>query len=728
MSVFPASVVMPAASTRLGSVRYHYWAFISYSHRDAKAAAGLQRALESYRLPRLLVGTTTESGVVPSVVKPVFRDREELPAAADLKASVRVALTQSRWLIVLCSPAAAQSAWVNLEITEFKRVHGDARVLAVILAGEPFSSGKGKQEGDECFPPALRFAPGADGEPAAAAIEPSAVDLRRHGDGKRYALLKLVAGMTGVGVDELVHRDARRRARRLGWLALGATAGMLIMTVLTIMAVRARNDAQQRRAQAEDLVEFMLGDLRMKLEPVGRLELLDAVGTKALAHYASQPANTLEVNELSRRARALHLIGEIREQRGNLAEASRAFKVASDSTAQLLARDPNNVQRMFDHAQSVYWVGYVSWLRHQAPQAEESFREYLALARRLVLINPQNGDWRLEVAYATQNLGNLYLDNARSAEALAAFKSSRDVYLSLVARRPALRIELANVYGWIAKAEEHRSEYRAAVIAQRSKIEILGRALDVDTNRQVQLLVANGYFELGQLQLNLGKLNSALLFGREAVKRFDELVALDATNVNWRGRLCLAQLGVAAIQIGRSETVDAEKMLSLAAASLERIQQIAPIERERQHRLRGQLLTTQAQVALTHGRPMLVRPLSEFVMTMLGLASSGHVFDQEQLRMLAAAQMALGDVLARDHRLVEARSHWQVAASEMQSSLAHNDLPGMVLLARLSLRNNQVITARRLTSRVRTSIFRHPDYVELEKELALGRHRRIEAL
>jgi len=237
-----------------------YWAFLSYSHRDAQVASALQRALETYRLPRRIVGRSTAEGSVPRFLKPIFRDREELQAGTDLKSSVRAALAQSRYLIVVCSPDAARSPWVNQEIVEFKRLHGEARVLAVIAAGEPFASRTPGREAEECFPEALRFALDANGLPRGEALEPIAADLRPHGDGKRLATLKLIAGMVGAGVsvDELVRRDAQRRARRMATVAAASLFGMTVMAVLTLMAVQSRSEAQSQRAQAEDLIEFML--------------------------------------------------------------------------------------------------------------------------------------------------------------------------------------------------------------------------------------------------------------------------------------------------------------------------------------------------------------------------------------------------------------------------------------------------------------------------------------
>ena len=48
----------------------------------------------------------------------------------------------------------------------------------------------------------------------------------------------------------------------------------------TVDLREARDLATQRREQAEDLIEFMLGDLHDKLEPIGRLEVLDDVGRR----------------------------------------------------------------------------------------------------------------------------------------------------------------------------------------------------------------------------------------------------------------------------------------------------------------------------------------------------------------------------------------------------------------------------------------------------------------
>ena len=64
--------------------QFKYRAFISYSHADEKWAKWLHKALETYRVPKRLVGRETEFGPVPERLAPVFRDRDELATATNL--------------------------------------------------------------------------------------------------------------------------------------------------------------------------------------------------------------------------------------------------------------------------------------------------------------------------------------------------------------------------------------------------------------------------------------------------------------------------------------------------------------------------------------------------------------------------------------------------------------------------------------------------------------------
>src|SRR5205085_5615115 len=140
---------------------------------------------------------------------------------------------------------------------------------------------------------------------------------------------------------DLVQRDASRRVRRVMAVTAGALAAMLVMAVLTWSAVSARQEAEQQRAQAEGLIEFMLTELRTRLRGVGNLEVMDSVNRRALAYYAAQgDLSRLSADSLDRRARALLAMGEDLQSRDRQGQAAGVFREAQRITAEQLSRDP----------------------------------------------------------------------------------------------------------------------------------------------------------------------------------------------------------------------------------------------------------------------------------------------------------------------------------------------------------------------------------------------------
>ena len=204
---------------------FRYWAFISYSHADAKWGDWLHAALETYRVPARLVRNATPEGAVPKRVFPVFRDREELASSSSLGENIENALRLSRALIVICSPRAAASRWVNEEIKLYKSMGREGRVFCLIVDGEPNAPADSGLL--ECFPKAVLVRLNEKGELSDEPAEPIAADAREGKDGKRNALLKLIAGIVAVPYDELRQRERQRELRRRVRLATSLTAAVV---------------------------------------------------------------------------------------------------------------------------------------------------------------------------------------------------------------------------------------------------------------------------------------------------------------------------------------------------------------------------------------------------------------------------------------------------------------------------------------------------------------------
>lgn len=250
---------------------FRYRAFISYSHDDSVVARRLHRHLEAYRLPAKLVGQMTPVGRVPLRVGPVYRDEDESAASQDLGAQILRALEESACLVVVCSPSAAASAWVNEEIRAFKAMGRSDRILCAIAAGEP-SVSRRKANNSGCYPPAL-FGRDPGGKPVDATAsasfdddhttEPSAPDLRA-GASLRLAVLKIVAGLVGLRLDDLRQRDRERRMRLVAAAGLASFALCFILGWLVLDRLEARRDADRdssaalatsRRLSAQNLAE-----------------------------------------------------------------------------------------------------------------------------------------------------------------------------------------------------------------------------------------------------------------------------------------------------------------------------------------------------------------------------------------------------------------------------------------------------------------------------------------
>jgi len=74
-----------------------------------------------------------------------------------LWASISDALDDARWFILLCSPASAQSPWVDREIRHWRAHHDPTRILAVLTDGEWVwdASAQVFAAGSTAVPPAL---------------------------------------------------------------------------------------------------------------------------------------------------------------------------------------------------------------------------------------------------------------------------------------------------------------------------------------------------------------------------------------------------------------------------------------------------------------------------------------------------------------------------------------------------------------------------------------------
>ena len=218
-----------------------YRAFLSYAHANVGWGKWLHGQLENFRIDKDLVGRDTRVGPVPKSLRPIFRDREDFVGGHILTEATVAALDQSAALIVLCSAISATRPAVNEEVRLFRSRHPNRPVIPVIVGGSY----------PDNFPPALRFELAPGGEVTDQPLTILGPDLRESGDGRPLGLAKVVAGLIGVGTDEIVRRSQQAARRRLrNWIA-GLSLVVFALAGLATWAEFNRREAVAQREAAE---------------------------------------------------------------------------------------------------------------------------------------------------------------------------------------------------------------------------------------------------------------------------------------------------------------------------------------------------------------------------------------------------------------------------------------------------------------------------------------------
>ena len=527
---------------------YQYKAFISYSHADKKWGAWLHRALETFRTPKHLVNADT-----PARLLPIFRDREELASSHDLSAKIRQALEESENLIVICSPAAARSRWANKEVETFKKLGRSERIFSLIVDGDPGAVNTDQ----DCFPPAMRQQYDAAGVLQPGTAEAMAADARKQGDGRNLARLKIIAGLLDVGLDDLRQRELQRKYRRMAILTTGSMIALVITAFLAIAAMVARDEATQRRNQAEDLLGFMVGDLRESLEPIGRLDLLVKVGAKAMDYFATVKIKDLTDSELKRQAQMMTQLGEIRVSQLQYSQALASFNEAYNTSEALYQNNPNDGERLFNRAQAEYWIAYVNWRDGNLKEARSWLVRYRDSSLDLARLDPTHLDWRHEVAYGHHNLAVLDFETGNLDAAANGFEQELEILSNMQQQDPELQLtsDMADAVSWLGNIALERGDLVGTLEYYRRSATYLRDFSDLEPDNMVRM--DNwAYAELRVLETLLltGELDQAIALANEAIEAFNFLTGHDEANMDWLSGSTRPRIakGFALVTAGRS--------------------------------------------------------------------------------------------------------------------------------------------------------------------------------
>lgn len=365
---------------------------------------------------------------------------------------------------------------------------------------------------------------------------------------------------------DLVHASEVRatRARRLRHALFG---GVLVLSavsaVLGLIAVHANGLAQTRRAQAEDLMGYMLGDFADNLRPLGRLDLLEGISEKAFGYLSvDDQRNAAGARQ---RAQALQVIAEVRIARGESAGAATALDTAHALLLRHLAASPNDVEGLKLLGANAFWRGKIRLDRDDWKRAQLDFMDYLKTSQHWRRLRPNDDDAKVEESYAFNSLGSLWMRHGRIEPAAHAFARSVALKRMVLERRPgdtALRAELADSLTWAATAQQKNGQLQIALASNRSAVDMIQRLLRDPTDAVWQQRLAYALMHSAQLRLAVGDQRDAVAELQQAHQTLQDIVAMQPDNLTWQRDLLYATLQ---LELARPRASAVESASALAA-------------------------------------------------------------------------------------------------------------------------------------------------------------------
>ena len=363
-----------------------------------------------------------------------------------------------------------------------------------------------------------------------------AVELKRFQTGQLVGSHRYTPG-------QLVARWMRRHRAAVAVAAAAAIvlASVAAFSVRRVLREEQRAEAQRalavaRGADAEDLMSFMLGDLRDKLKPLGKLDLLDAVANKAVAYYA-QRADGADDLQRSQRARALQNLGNVLSSQAALPRALATFREAAGLWTRLAA-DPHNLAAAFGLAASHSEIAGVLRTQGDAAGARVEYEHALASLEQVVAQDPRNAERQLQLVMTHRELGDLLVELGDGPGAIGQFRAAIAIARALAAEAPGdvrWQRALAVNHSQLGGALLTQGDAKAALVEHRADVAISERlAAAAPKDAPLQSDLAGGHSRIGDVLHRTGDPRGALVEYRFALALATRLADADPANADWQ--------------------------------------------------------------------------------------------------------------------------------------------------------------------------------------------------
>ena len=304
-----------------------YDAFISYSRKNEDFAARLEQALENYRPPKGLEA--------PQRRLNIFRDKHDFKVG-DYHQNLEKSLMASAKLIIICSPEARSSQFVNEEIRQFATLKDCKNIIPILHSGIPNNEAGPDQAESMAFPAALCEL--MEMPLAANFLKFDNQKGKVNRDPYSDAWYTILAQIYDVSRDEIEQRDRKRRNRMLRTALVGLTGIIGVLSLLLVFAVISRQQADDAR---KDAVNQAKEATKQRGIAEGKTREAESERNNALTARNAEKRQRQEAERQRTNAERQTLIATAQKNKAILAQAAekRQRKTAEHQTKLALLRE-----------------------------------------------------------------------------------------------------------------------------------------------------------------------------------------------------------------------------------------------------------------------------------------------------------------------------------------------------------------------------------------------------
>ena len=325
-------------------------------------------------------------------------------------------------------------------------------------------------------------------------------------------------------------------------LLLGGATGSILF-VQDLQQARRSESAQRIRAEdrqreGEKLINFMLGDLTDRLEPVGRLDLLESTISQVDQFYSRLPAGQMTPESRHSQAKALYQFADIRAIQGRLTESVTNYHRAIQQYEKLVQAYPKNLEWQFELSRAWNELGVSHARQSEYTNALEALNRALTLREQLIEIQPTNRLWLDGYGATACNLGLACRHLDLLDQAGDHLRTAENVYRRWLAESPSAPLpkrRLATVLSAVGHLATERGQLEEADRAYAANLSLAREASRADPtsagplNDLMQALINSG--EVQTLESNYVAATVTLA---DCVRLGEQLTARDAANREWQ--------------------------------------------------------------------------------------------------------------------------------------------------------------------------------------------------